>query len=691
MLDTCLATIKHGILRALLLALLTASVPTWAADSSLHFDSANQNTKGIIDIALDKQDRLHILTSSHLVVLNSNGAELSRIALDKPPEYSFQSFHSIRVDDQGRVYLLGAYWVEGGGLSGRAGVFTINPSNQLEIIPTPFAESENSIRLVDINNAGDLFALLSGPEGFYLIRQSPDGQFMNFGPTIPYSSLVPKLRLGKFNDAFLLTRQSNGYTYKQEIFHIDQQGVSRKLWHSNVGELNPPLPVISDYSVNTFGELILLEDAKQDNWRVFRRNPPGLLHQIIDATGDGTGAVETTVVSDFGHITYSYDMSGNPLVQPVASTTDVLGNFYVAGQISRNVFKIDRDGRIEQLIDASGDGLGNTLDRPQRVAVDSKGNVYVVSAAEVIFRVPNDYISPTAAYLASLLYENKDMAIPVGTSVQYADNAPNTLDLGDTPTIIMSLNGDDIIRVHNGYNVVYGGGGHDTVQYDYDRYDYALSQDPLTGDTQVITKSGDSLGVVAGDVETLRFRDYETPNDNHGYWGSTSSVTQATAAPVFRFFNVVNNSFFYTTSEAEAEVILGNSSELLGSPDEWPYVYQGATFAAASRYGGAVPLHRYFNTQTGHHFFTANEFERAYLNTQIRDGAWPFSYEGVAFDVYLDDPNAGELGEELAVHRFFSPSLNRHVFTASPSEALLFQQSGLWQYEGIGFYGERVE
>lgn len=676
---------------ALLIIFLALCSSTWAASTSLLFDSKSQNTNGISDIALDKQDRLYILSSSHLVVLNANGAELSRTPLVTPSAYSHLSLHSIRIDEQGKVYILGDYWVEGGGLAYSKGVFTLNTANQLEIIPTLFAEPASSIRLLEVNNQGNIFALVSGSEGFNLIRQTPNGQIMNFGPTVPYSSLVPKLRLGEFNDAYLLTREGTISGYKQDIFHIDREGVIRKFWHPSVNFFSPPLPLIADYSINKFGEVILLEDAKQDNWRVFRRNPPGILHQIIDATGDGTGVVETTVKSDFGHIQYSYAMSGNPLVQPVASTTDALGNFYIVGQVSQNVFKIDRDGRIEQIIDVTGDGLGYTLERPGQVKVDSKGNAYVVSESEFIFRVQNDYINPTAAYFASLLYENTDLTIPAGTSFIYGDDAPNTIDLGANPSIIMSLNGDDTIKLHSGRNIVYGGGGQDTVEYDFDRDDYALSQDPLTGDTEVITKSGDSLGVFAGDVERLKFRDTEIPNSNFGYWGSSSAVAPATNAPVFRFFNVINNSFFYTTNETEAEIILGNSSELSNSPDEWPYVYQGATFAAAHRYEGAVELHRYFNTQTGHHFFTANELEKAYIDIQIQEKVWPFVYEGVAFEVYLKDPNGDETGKEIAVHRFFSPTLNRHLFTASPNEALLFQQSGLWQYEGIGFYGERIE
>ena len=41
------------------------------------------------------------------------------------------------------------------------------------------------------------------------------------------------------------------------------------------------------------------------------------------------------------------------------------GNVYVAGYISDNAFKITPGGVITQIIDSTGDGVGNTLDSPQ--------------------------------------------------------------------------------------------------------------------------------------------------------------------------------------------------------------------------------------------------------------------------------------------------------------------------------------
>ncbi len=77
--------------------------------------------------------------------------------------------------------------------------------------------------------------------------------------------------------------------------------------------------------------------------------------QIIDSSGDG---------------------AGNLLTDPAAVAVDGLGNAYVAGATSDNVFKITSEGIITELIDAS-DGL----DHPDGIAADAQGNVYVAGVA----------------------------------------------------------------------------------------------------------------------------------------------------------------------------------------------------------------------------------------------------------------------------------------------------------------------
>lgn len=90
--------------------------------------------------------------------------------------------------------------------------------------------------------------------------------------------------------------------------------------------------------------------------------------EIIDALGDGGGNA----------LDAAYDVA-----------IDVDGNVYVIGYGSDNVFRIaspiscGTNGipcSVTEIMDAGGDGIGNSVTGPESIAVDPNGNVYVASS-----------------------------------------------------------------------------------------------------------------------------------------------------------------------------------------------------------------------------------------------------------------------------------------------------------------------
>ena len=71
------------------------------------------------------------------------------------------------------------------------------------------------------------------------------------------------------------------------------------------------------------------------------------------------------------------DGAGNTLNGPFGIAVDGSGNVYVTGDFSDNAFKITPGGVITEIIDGTGDGAGNTLRSARNIAVDGSGNVYV--------------------------------------------------------------------------------------------------------------------------------------------------------------------------------------------------------------------------------------------------------------------------------------------------------------------------
>ncbi len=102
-------------------------------------------------------------------------------------------------------------------------------------------------------------------------------------------------------------------------------------------------------------------------FRVVKRAANGTTSTVIDATGDGQGHLLDT---------------------PVGIAFDSVGNLYVAGVQSNNVFKVTPGGTKTQIIGPDGDGTGNLLDGPEDVAVDAQGRVITGGfTSDNVFRI----------------------------------------------------------------------------------------------------------------------------------------------------------------------------------------------------------------------------------------------------------------------------------------------------------------
>jgi hypothetical protein len=101
------------------------------------------------------------------------------------------------------------------------------------------------------------------------------------------------------------------------------------------------------------------------------------------------------------------------------------------------------------------------------------------------------------------------------------------------------------------------------------------------------------------------------------YWTAPARNSQ----PLFRFYNVVSGSHFYTASASERDTVTAR----------WPnvYRYEGETYrVSASASSGCQAVYRFYNLRNGSHFYTASCAER---DTVMR--TWPgvYRFEGEAY------------------------------------------------------------
>ena len=100
---------------------------------------------------------------------------------------------------------------------------------------------------------------------------------------------------------------------------------------------------------------------------------------------------------------------------------------------------------------------------------------------------------------------------------------------------------------------------------------------------------------------------------------SLNPSNSANSEPLYRFYNKVNGSHFYTASVTERDAVIA----------KWPatYAYEGSAYKVSLTPVG-TPMYRFYNKANGSHFYTASAAERDTVKATL---GHVFRYEGSAF------------------------------------------------------------
>ncbi|MDO8847067.1 MAG: hypothetical protein Q7W51_01585 [Coriobacteriia bacterium] len=165
-----------------------------------------------------------------------------------------------------------------------------------------------------------------------------------------------------------------------------------------------------------------------------------------------------------------------------------------------------------------------------------------------------------------------------------------------------------------------------------------------------------------------------TDADPWTFWAGTSTTINFTIyrkAPVFRFFNKLNMTHFFTDSIAERDHVIAT----------WPgvYDYEGIAYYTSPN-TDLQPLYRFYNTRSNSHFYTASADERSRVIA-----TWPtiFNYDGPTYRV-----SAGPDYGRSPVYRFYNVRNGSHFYTASLDEAnhVIVTWPDVYQFEGPAFW-----
>ena len=145
---------------------------------------------------------------------------------------------------------------------------------------------------------------------------------------------------------------------------------------------------------------------------------------------------------------------------------------------------------------------------------------------------------------------------------------------------------------------------------------------------------------------------------------------------VFRFFDSEAGVHFYTASEAERDFVESTLDN---------YDLENPSFASINpeNLDNADEIYRFFNTNTGGHFYTADETERDFVINNLDE----FVFEDVAFygfEINVDGT--------IPVYRFFETTSGVHFYTADEAERTFVEQNlSNYNFEGVAYYALPLE
>ncbi|MEL6494200.1 MAG: peroxidase family protein [Cyanobacteria bacterium J06623_7] len=334
---------------------------------------------------------------------------------------------------------------------------------------------------------------------------------------------------------------------------------------------------------------------------------------------------------------------------------------------------------------------------------------------------PDEITSIEATTLGKLIQRNTDTTIVQDNVFSLANSGTAADDelqggLGNDTLIggggndsLRGWQGDDLLEVVAGFNNLVGGTGDDTYRLGVNAagiIDDAAGLDRLVivdGDREIeLTLAQPQVGTVGlaqvgndlvldvnqdGAINELQDRKIiDFFNGKEVGIGAIESVGNLSSTEIVNYF-ISNPSqplihtfsrtdmktYFHTVSEAERDTVMAELPH---------FVYEGESFYGAENsvtgdaLSGAKPVYRFFNHNTGAHFYTISEIERDF----VRDNLNNYDFEGIAYHAYDNSQS-----NTTEVYRLYHQRDDFHLYTTSISErdALLADESW-FRSEGDG-------
>ena len=181
----------------------------------------------------------------------------------------------------------------------------------------------------------------------------------------------------------------------------------------------------------------------------------------------------------------------------------------------------------------------------------------------------------------------------------------------------------------------------------------------------VLQKSAQQYRSLDGFVENGYFLDLE------GALTMVSTIDSLSNS-VYRLYNSKTGKHLFSSNQGEIDILTGEGGD---------WNNEGISYTSPGI--GTANVYRFYVGNQNRHFYTANESERDAIIASSSFSSW--LYEGAAFNCFSVDQRPDS---SLAVVRYLDRSSGSHVYSTSPVEQSILDNSLNYLNEGIAWYGD---
>ena len=427
--------------------------------------------------------------------------------------------------------------------------------------------------------------------------------------------------------------------------------------------------IIADELNISEDELLLLRDPTQPE------EDPNIYDGNIDLYFDGFG------LPDAQTLVYADSESRFYVPLPVPNSDEVT----VRGFYPGNIFYGTEDDDNIDILDIDGRNFANIDDDHLILGLDGNDTIVGSTANDYIFGGEKDdtingNTGEDEVFIADE-YENYEFTFT---------NEGNTIVW--SPISGNSSSGTDTLTASE--YIVFGGLDSTEQQEDSDIAEEEETTEEPTEEAVDIPETPVDEGQTEPDSPTenpidenensTEQPDSELPSDETPAEGENGSDNDSNSISVpeyidsnlvYRFYNNDTGVHFYTGNEVERDAVLELSN----------FSFEGASYQSIDLLTGEPqpdPVYRFLNEDTGVHLYTTSEIDREVVQEMEN-----FIFEGEAFYAYNIEIGS-EIDNAIPIFRFFNNVTGAHFYTPSAAEREYVENSlPNFQSEGIAYYG----